>query len=168
MPGQKASEAERRAQILRAAYDVAFRDGLDAVTVRIVAAEAGLSQHLKDVKLILASGDKAGARLPLSHVHSELLTELENAGFGAEDRADQRSQQAVLVLRAWPRQSLRKWTVQRCHGHPSTCASAAFIPRCASLIASRTPTRPRATRFLRNSRQNASVSASPTSDLPPS
>jgi len=49
--------------------------------------------------------------------------------------------------------------VQRCHGAPSTVASAAFRPGCASLIASSTPTRPRATRLLRNSRQNASVSA---------
>ena len=59
-------------------------------------AEARLSQHLKDVKLILASGDKAGARLPLSHVHSELLTELENAGFGAEDNS--------AIIRAFRRQ----------------------------------------------------------------
>ena len=35
--------------------------------------------------------------------------------------------------------------MQRCHGAPSTCASAAFRPGCASLIASCTPTRPRAT-----------------------
>ena len=53
--------------------------------------------------------------------------------------------------------------MQRCHGAPSTCASAAFRPGCASLMASCTPTRPRATRLRRNSVQNASVSASPTS-----
>src|SRR3954469_13302333 len=65
--------------------------------------------------------------------------------------------------RTWPRRSRRKCTVQRCHGAPSTWASAAFRPGCASLIASSTPTRPRATSERRNSRQNASVSASPTS-----
>src|SRR3954470_14712798 len=65
--------------------------------------------------------------------------------------------------RTWPRRSRRKCTVQRCHGTPSTCASAAFSPGWASEMASWTPMRPRATRLRRNSRQNASVSASPTS-----
>src|SRR4051794_15843029 len=37
--------------------------------------------------------------------------------------------------RTWPRRSRRKCTVQRCHGTPSTCASAAFRPGCASLMA---------------------------------
>src|SRR4051812_2486397 len=65
--------------------------------------------------------------------------------------------------RTWPRRSRRKCTVQRCHGAPRTCSRAAFRPGCASLIASSTPTSPRATSERRNSRQNASVSASPTS-----
>ena len=46
MPGQKAPEAERREQILAAAYAVALRVGIDGVTVRAVAAEAGLSHGL--------------------------------------------------------------------------------------------------------------------------
>jgi TetR/AcrR family transcriptional regulator, transcriptional repressor of bet genes len=46
MPGQKASLDLRRAQILRAAYDVASRRGLDALTVRLVATKAGLSAGL--------------------------------------------------------------------------------------------------------------------------
>lgn len=46
MPGQKASEATRRDQILRAAYDVASRQGLDGLTVRRVAARARLSSGL--------------------------------------------------------------------------------------------------------------------------
>lgn len=46
MPGQKASEEERRAQILRAAFDVASRRGLTGLTVRLVAAKAGLSTGL--------------------------------------------------------------------------------------------------------------------------
>src|SRR5829696_2515765 len=37
--------------------------------------------------------------------------------------------------RAWPRQSRRKWTVQRCQLQPSTFAIAAFNPACASEIA---------------------------------
>ena len=46
MPGQKASEDERRKQILRAAFDVASRRGLASLTVRLVAAKAGLSTGL--------------------------------------------------------------------------------------------------------------------------
>lgn len=46
MPGQKASEEARRAQILRAAYEIASRRGLEALTVRSVAERAGLSPGL--------------------------------------------------------------------------------------------------------------------------
>lgn len=46
MPGQKAGEAERREQILHAAYNVALRRGIEGLTVRAVAAGAGLSHGL--------------------------------------------------------------------------------------------------------------------------
>lgn len=46
MPGRKVPEAERRDQLLRAAAAVAVRHGLDAVTARAVAAEAGTSPGL--------------------------------------------------------------------------------------------------------------------------
>ncbi len=46
MPGRKAAEAERREQILRAAYEVAVRRGIDGLTVRAVAARAKLSHGL--------------------------------------------------------------------------------------------------------------------------
>lgn len=46
MPGHKASEGARRRQIVRAAYDVASRRGLAGLTVRRVAAAAGLSTGL--------------------------------------------------------------------------------------------------------------------------
>lgn len=46
MPGQKAAEAERREQILAAAFQVATRDGLEGLTIRRVAAAAGLSHGL--------------------------------------------------------------------------------------------------------------------------
>jgi len=46
MPGQKIPERDRREQILKAATEVAFRDGVGAVTVRAVAAQAGLSHAL--------------------------------------------------------------------------------------------------------------------------
>lgn len=43
MPGQKAPEAHRRKDILRAAYDVAARRGVEALTVRAVATRADVS-----------------------------------------------------------------------------------------------------------------------------
>jgi TetR/AcrR family transcriptional repressor of bet genes len=46
MPGPKASEAARRMQILKAAYDLASRKGVDALTVRLVAQRAKLSPGL--------------------------------------------------------------------------------------------------------------------------
>jgi 3-hydroxyisobutyrate dehydrogenase-like beta-hydroxyacid dehydrogenase len=49
--------------------------------------EARLSQHLKDVRLILAAGEQTGARLPLSTVHRALLEAAEKAGFGGSDNS---------------------------------------------------------------------------------
>jgi AcrR family transcriptional regulator len=46
MPGQKAAEATRREQILKAAHEVALRRGIDGLTVRAVAARARLSHSL--------------------------------------------------------------------------------------------------------------------------
>jgi AcrR family transcriptional regulator len=46
VPGRKASEETRRTQILHAAYDIAARRGLAALTVRHVAERAGLSVGL--------------------------------------------------------------------------------------------------------------------------
>jgi TetR/AcrR family transcriptional repressor of bet genes len=43
MPGRKASEDNRREDILRAAYDVAARHGVEALTLRAVAARATVS-----------------------------------------------------------------------------------------------------------------------------
>ena len=46
MPGHKATEAARREQILKAAYEVALRRGIDGLTVRAVADRARLSHGL--------------------------------------------------------------------------------------------------------------------------
>ena len=46
MPGAKLAEDERQEQLLQAAYVVAVRDGLDQVTARRVATEAGASPGL--------------------------------------------------------------------------------------------------------------------------
>ena len=49
--------------------------------------QARLSQHYKDVRLILAAGEAASARLPLSQVHAQLLAEREAAGDGELDNS---------------------------------------------------------------------------------
>ena len=46
MPGQKAPESLRRQQILKAAHEVALRQGIDGLTVRAVASRARLSHGL--------------------------------------------------------------------------------------------------------------------------
>ena len=83
--------------------------------------------------------------------------------LGVEDGRISAASRPCWSRRAWPRQSRRKWTVQRCQAQPRTFAIAAFSPACTSEIASWTPTSPRATNDRRKSVQNASVSASPTS-----
>lgn len=47
--------------------------------------QAKLSQHLKDVRLILDEGDKTGATLPLTKLHEALLAELAARGLGDWD-----------------------------------------------------------------------------------
>jgi 3-hydroxyisobutyrate dehydrogenase-like beta-hydroxyacid dehydrogenase len=49
--------------------------------------EARLSQHLKDVRLILAAGQRNGAKLPLSALHRKLLEDAEAAGYGEQDNS---------------------------------------------------------------------------------
>jgi TetR/AcrR family transcriptional repressor of bet genes len=78
VPGRKASEETRRQQILRAAYDIAARRGLDALTVRHVAERAGLSVGLvlfhfetKDA-LIIAVLDHVLATTTVLHVTSDI------------------------------------------------------------------------------------------------
>ncbi len=60
MPGIKVSEETRREDILRAAYDVAARQGLEALTLRAVAARADVSHgtvlhHFKRKSELVAS-----------------------------------------------------------------------------------------------------------------
>jgi hypothetical protein len=68
-----------------------------------------------------------------------------------------------LILADVAERLAEEWTLQRCQGQPSTCAIAFFRPACASETTSCTPFRPRSTSERRKLRQNASVSASPTS-----
>jgi 3-hydroxyisobutyrate dehydrogenase-like beta-hydroxyacid dehydrogenase len=51
------------------------------------APEARLSQHLKDVRLILEAGSRAAARTPFSALHQELLARLVAQGYGDMDNS---------------------------------------------------------------------------------
>jgi 3-hydroxyisobutyrate dehydrogenase-like beta-hydroxyacid dehydrogenase len=50
-------------------------------------AQARLSQHLKDVRLILTQGGRLGAKLPFTELHRQILQALEEAGYGHEDNS---------------------------------------------------------------------------------
>lgn len=69
----------------------AYSRAMDAKGERMLrgnfAPEARLSQHLKDVRLILATGEQAGASLPLSRIHRDLLEWAEAAGLGDADNS---------------------------------------------------------------------------------
>lgn len=47
--------------------------------------QARLSQHLKDVRLMVAAGDKAGLEMPLTRSHQRILETAEAAGMGSLD-----------------------------------------------------------------------------------
>jgi 3-hydroxyisobutyrate dehydrogenase-like beta-hydroxyacid dehydrogenase len=69
----------------------AFSRVMDAKGKKMIARDfepqARLSQHLKDVHLILAEAAKHNAKTPLSELHRALLEALDAAGFGGEDNA---------------------------------------------------------------------------------
>lgn len=78
MPGTKAPEAERREQILAAAYDVAAQEGLEGTTIMQVALAAGLSPglvmfHFKSKRLLLlALLDRLLRTTTVLHVGAEI------------------------------------------------------------------------------------------------
>lgn len=49
--------------------------------------QARLSQHLKDVRLMIAAAKKSGAKLPLSETHRNILIRAEAAGLGQLDNS---------------------------------------------------------------------------------
>jgi 3-hydroxyisobutyrate dehydrogenase-like beta-hydroxyacid dehydrogenase len=59
--------------------------------------QARLSQHLKDIRLILAVADASGQELPLTETHRRLLEAAEAAGFGDADNS--------AIIRAFDRKS---------------------------------------------------------------
>jgi 3-hydroxyisobutyrate dehydrogenase-like beta-hydroxyacid dehydrogenase len=51
------------------------------------APQAKLSQHAKDVRIMLDEAARAGISLPLSELHLRLLAEAEAAGWGELDNS---------------------------------------------------------------------------------
>jgi TetR/AcrR family transcriptional repressor of bet genes len=80
MPGQKATEATRREQILKAAHEVALSRGIDGLTVRAVAAKARLSHSL--VLFHFKRKDQLGLAL-LDRVLATTVTPAIPAAIGA-------------------------------------------------------------------------------------
>lgn len=70
-----------------AAYSRVMDDKGAKMLTHDFSVEAKLSQHLKDVRLILASARAKGAKTPLSEVHRQLLEKLEAAGYGEADNS---------------------------------------------------------------------------------
>lgn len=83
LPGQQTLE------ILRAS--MAYSRIMDAKGEKMLTGDfkpqARLSQHLKDVRLMLASANKSGLKLPLSQTHRRLLQAAETAGLGQLDNS---------------------------------------------------------------------------------
>jgi 3-hydroxyisobutyrate dehydrogenase-like beta-hydroxyacid dehydrogenase len=90
LPGETALEVLQAGPAWSRAMDVKGRKMLAADFTP----EARLSQHLKDVRLILEAGGRTGAKLPLSQLHRELLERLEAAGYGSDDNS--------AIARAFP------------------------------------------------------------------
>jgi 3-hydroxyisobutyrate dehydrogenase-like beta-hydroxyacid dehydrogenase len=69
----------------------AYSRTMDAKGPKMVQGEfspqARLSQHIKDVRLMLEEAGRAGATLPISSVHLELLEHAEAAGLGELDNS---------------------------------------------------------------------------------
>ena len=70
-----------------AAYSRVMDDKGEKMLNHDFSVEARLSQHLKDVRLILAEAAAKHAKTPLSEVHRRLLEELEKAGYGDADNS---------------------------------------------------------------------------------
>lgn len=70
-----------------AAYSRAMDDKGAKMLNHDFTVEAKLSQHLKDVRLILAAAGGNRAKVPLSRVHRELLEALEREGYGEVDNS---------------------------------------------------------------------------------
>ena len=82
-------DAEAALQVLM--NTMAYSRTMDTKGRKMVAGDfrtqARLSQHLKDIRLILAAAAATGQDLPLSDTHRQLLEAAEAAGFGDADNS---------------------------------------------------------------------------------
>ena len=82
-------DASRALEVLRAS--VAYSGVMDTKGPKMIqrdfSVEARLAQHHKDVRLMLAAAAKAGAKLPLSQVHEQLLATLATTGLADVDNS---------------------------------------------------------------------------------
>jgi len=73
------------------AGSMAYSRAIDAKGRKMVerdfTVQARLTQHLKDVRLILAAGDAAGLKLPLADTHRRLMEQALAAGLGEMDNS---------------------------------------------------------------------------------
>ena len=83
VPAEAALEALQAGAAYSKAMDVKGRKMLDGD----FRPQAKLSQHLKDVRLILPSAQAASLALPLSEAHRELLQRAESFGLGELDNS---------------------------------------------------------------------------------
>src|SRR5262249_17984680 len=70
-----------------AAYSRVMDDKGEKMLEHDFTVEAKLSQHLKDVRLILDAAKANNAKTPLSTIHRQLLEQLEKAGYGEVDNS---------------------------------------------------------------------------------
>jgi AcrR family transcriptional regulator len=113
MPGRKAAGPLRRQQILKAAHDVALRQGIDGLTVRAVAARARLSHGLvhfhfkRRDQLVSAVLDRVLATTLALHVTAEVALiqdpreRLRTALRQEVDRLSRDTRQVRLFLEYW-------------------------------------------------------------------
>jgi 3-hydroxyisobutyrate dehydrogenase-like beta-hydroxyacid dehydrogenase len=76
-------------EVLRAgnAYSVVMDVKGEKMIKGDFAPQGKLTQHLKDVRLILDEAERTRIHLPMSHLHRQLLVAAEEAGFGEQDNS---------------------------------------------------------------------------------
>jgi 3-hydroxyisobutyrate dehydrogenase-like beta-hydroxyacid dehydrogenase len=82
-------DADRALEVLRGtmAYSRIMDTKGRKMVDRDYSVQARLSQHLKDIRLILDAGSTAGQPLPLTEAHCQLLETAETAGYGDADNS---------------------------------------------------------------------------------
>ena len=83
-------DARRALEILQAGLSysrVMDTKGTKMIDEQFTPPHARLSQHLKDVRLMLAEAERLGIVLPLSETHQQLLERAESLGYGEADNS---------------------------------------------------------------------------------